>query len=363
MGMRNVLIELTKASTPVALFVLTSCVFGCRPHSAAPSTGKTAIQPSKSIPPGSGTGKDANPDTDPDAAPPKSDMIVAKYFAIGPGNCILLTTTSGKHILIDAGPPGSEQDVLSRLQQSDVSTLDYVIITCPTAEHIGCMAALLGGVTHGEVLSPGLPSPLMNQVEQVVKASGGKLETIRAGSVLLLDDKTTLEALAPDKNTTVPLHPTQDWYENHSLVFRVKFNNASLIFTGDMGEDERAWLLAGNANLHSSVLSGLRHGDRQIASVDFVHAVSPVVTVLMCQPGNNNGYPHKETLDSLTSNMSTMYRTDVQSDVSLSLHLDGGINISAARPGTDRDMGLPGSKLNVGVKGSGGVELDNPFGN
>ena len=331
----------------------------CGSRSAPPVPSVTALKPSN----GASRPHHANQadDSDPDAVAPKSDMLVVKYFGLeSSGNCILLTTTSGKHILIDAAPTGTEQDVLSHLQQSEVNTLDYVIITCPTAEHIGCLPALLGGMTHGDVLTPGLPSPLMSQVEQVVQAGGGKLQTLRAGSVMPLDDNTTLEVLAPGIGGPAPPHPTVDWYDNHSLVFRVKYNKASILFTGDMGPDERSWLYSAGAKLRSSILSGLHHGDRRIGDIEFIHAVSPVLTVLMCQIGNKSGYPHRETLDALKSTMTNVNRTDVQSDITVRVHSDGQVNASPSRPGTEEELSQSGSGLKHGLKSSGTVQMENP---
>ncbi len=333
-------------------------IFGCGHHASAPSpTDKGTPKANKGS--GNAGGTPVN-DPDGDTSQPKTDMLVARYFGLSPGNCILLTTTSGKQILIDAGPPGTEQDVLARLQQSEVNTLDYVIITCPTAEHIGCMPVLLGGLTHGDVLTPGISAPLQNQVEQVVQAGGGKLRTLRAGSKVKLDEGTSLEVLAPGTNVTPPAHPTQDWYENHSLVFRIKYNNVSLLFTGDMGTDERAWLYSSGVKLRSSILSGLHHGDRRIADIEFVHAVSPVIAILMCQIGNKGGYPHRETLDVLKSSMTSLNRTDVQSDVTLRVRADGQVAVSPARPGTEKELSQAGSGLKSGMKSGGSVQMDNP---
>lgn len=352
-GMRYHHLKAASSVLFTTLLVLTG-VCGCGRHTPTP------VPPGPSVKPSTASSDRSKDKSNTDTPENKTDSLIANYLNLGVGNCILLTTPSGKHVMIDAAPAGSEQDLLAHLQQAEIATLDYVIVTCPTGDHIGCLPALLGGMTYGEVLTPGCSSPLMDALEHTVHAGGRKIKTIRAGSVVPLDDNISLEVLAPDKSLSTPTHPTQDWYDNHSLVFRIRYNKAVLLFTGDMGTEERNWLYSEGANLHAAILSGLHHGDRRIADIDFVHTVVPLVAIIMCRQGNKEGYPHRETLDVMNSTMSKLYRTDVQKEIVVHVRPEGQISVTSARPASDHEMSLAGSEVKGELDDYAPVHLDNP---
>ena len=263
--------------------------------------------------------------------------------------------------MIDAAPAGSEQDLLAHMQQSNMSNLDYIIVTCPTAEHIGCLPTLMSGISCEELLTPGCSSPLMSKLEQALLSSGGKVKTVRSGSVVPLDDKCEIEVLAPASTTKVPANADQDWYDNHSLIFRLKFGLSSILFTSDMGPTERTWLCDSGVDLHSGVLAGLHHGDRRVTDLEFVHYIRPTILILMCQPLKKKVYPHAEALEAMNSNLATVFRTDVQASIKVQMQSAGQISASSDRSGSLKEMKMSGSEMKHDVRIESAPTMTNPL--
>lgn len=288
-----------------------------------------------------------------------SHLLTVQYLTIAPGNCILVTLPFGKHLLIDGAPPGAEQDILSALQQIKITKLDYVIVTSPKADHIGCVPTLIGGVPCQTLISSGAKSPVMNSLEQAVKVGGGKTQVVSAGDKIKLDDEVTFEALAPTKVETAPAHPKDDWYADHTLVFRLNYKNVKVLFTGEISPDEHVALMRNTPDLRSSIVSGLNHGDKRIADIEFINKIAPYIVVLCNVPHNSHGYPNSEALDNLKTALTNVYRTDLQGEINLQINDKGNASINAATPATEGEMGRSGSNMKRDPAVDGGVDMSN----
>ncbi len=289
----------------------------------------------------------------------QSDQLNISFLNVAPGNCIIMTTPAGKHILIDAGPAGSAQDIQTHLEDLHITKLDYVIVTSPTEEHAGCLPSLINGMSTGQVLTSGVDSPVQAKIREAAASSGAKLSTLRSGSLFAFDDQVSISVIAPAEQFTRPPAPDANWYDNHSLVFKLHFGKVDLLFTGDAGRDERQWMYDNAVNLHAALVSGLHHGDSAVGDLDFIHRITPSMAFIMCQPRNRQHYPHRETLDAFQACMVRFFRTDLQGTIDIHVQREGGISVLPARAATEHDMSLPGSEYN----GSGDpdpIQLNNP---
>ncbi len=308
------------------------------------------------IPTSKGTGpvkptKVANVD---DATP----MLAVDYLTVQGGNCIVITTPSGKHMLIDAGPQGTEQSIIARLQEIGVQKLNWVIVSTPDSEHIGSLEKLAAGMPFGEVYSAGYVTPILDRVMKAAHKTGPS-SVLRAGSSFKLDEGITLETLAPGEEDKMPSQASSEWLGNHALVFRIRYNKASLLFTGTIGREERQWMRAQATDMHANVVSGLRHGDKTVADVDFVHEITPQIGVYMCDIKNANGYPHRDALDAMTTTMTKLYRTDVQHGINLKVDAEGRFYVLASRPATDHELALAGNDIKRDLEDPKPVKLKN----
>ena len=73
---------------------------------------------------------------------------------VGQGDCLLLSSSLGESMLIDAGSRNQSEVVLNFLQQRQISHLDYVVATHPHEDHIGGMVAVLNAISVGTFYMP-----------------------------------------------------------------------------------------------------------------------------------------------------------------------------------------------------------------
>jgi competence protein ComEC len=104
---------------------------------------------------------------------------------------------------------------------------------------------------------------------------------------------------------------------NASIVFRLKYGNFSMLFTGDNeGEgEERILELFPSAELASNVLKVGHHGSRTSTSYPFLGVVNPQVAVISCGRHNRFKHPHRSTLKKLETIRT--YRTDKQGAITI----------------------------------------------
>ena len=331
-------------STAACLLVMAGMLPGCDDRESIKVPTAKGTGPAKVLK--SATGEDNVP------------MLVVDYLTVSGGNCIVVTTPAGKHLMIDAGPAGTEPSIITRLQEVGVQKLDWFVATCADANHIGSLPKLAAGMSFGQVFTPGYPSSLVTQFMQAAhkKEAPGVL---RAGTTFKLDEATTLEVLAPGEDEVMPANASASWFENHSIILRIRYNKASILFTGTMGKQEKNWLHEQAVDVHADIVSGLRHGDKEVADVDFVHEITPKIGILMCDLHNAAGYPHRDALDAMTTTMTKLYRTDVQHGINLKLDAEGRIFVLASRPATDHEMTLAGADIKRNLEDPKPVKLKN----
>ena len=78
------------------------------------------------------------------------------YIDVGQGDCIFIES-DGQNMLIDCGESSESDEVISYLQNHNVSKLDYVIGTHPHSDHMGGMSAIVDNFEISDFYMPYLP--------------------------------------------------------------------------------------------------------------------------------------------------------------------------------------------------------------
>jgi competence protein ComEC len=112
-----------------------------------------------------------------------------------------------------------------------------------------------------------------------------------------------IEVLSPDSGII---------YEDKnqaSLVFCLKYGNASMLFTGDSdvyAESEYVRYIEGE---HINILQCPHHGSKYSSSELLLDSIDPDITVISCSKNNVYGHPSPETLERLRNVGSEYYIT------------------------------------------------------
>jgi competence protein ComEC len=107
-----------------------------------------------------------------------------------------------------------------------------------------------------------------------------------------------------------------------SLVFRLRLDTFTLLFTGDIGPETEGLLADGPSAIRCTVLKVAHHGSRNSSSDTFLAASSPVCGVISAGYGNIFGLPAPETVERLGKRGAVVYRTD--RDGTITVTWEGG---------------------------------------
>jgi competence protein ComEC len=101
----------------------------------------------------------------------------------------------------------------------------------------------------------------------------------------------------------------------NSVVARLEYGAASVLFCGDAGAEAERWLLASGQPLAARVVKVGHHGSRTSSQPEFVAAFAPRVALLSCGRRNRFHHPSPETLETFARLKVPVFRTDLRSDV------------------------------------------------
>ncbi len=237
---------------------------------------------------------------------------IVQFLDIGQGDSILITTPTGKHILVDGGgtvnfqQPGQEwrqrkqpyevgnKLLVPLLKKRGVHELDAVIATHWDQDHVGGLQAVIESIPVRQFLFNGT-MPDNHQRDDMIRLLLDKkipMYAPTAGMTMQPDWATRLDFLAPAASssqsavahstaitesqatiqqqtlTPAPL-PIREDQNLYSLVFMLTLNGRHILFTGDADTTEEQSILN---ELHEQQANGTTDGkDKQAVNSSSVH--------------------------------------------------------------------------------------------
>jgi competence protein ComEC len=289
--------------------------------------------------------------------PASGGELTVRILDVGPinGDSILITSPSGKTVLIDAGDTTKGKAVVEALKRNNIQQLDYFIATHPHPDHIGGAAEVFKAVKVLNVIDNGQPpsvpqlaappsskqkatkkppppptskttrtnslTKFYDDYKAAVSSSGAHYENAKPGTKYDLGGGALLMILAPsepfftkDKMTTGGNEPNAN-----SIVARLDYGSFSMMLAGDAEEQTEHRLLTKELDLRSRVLKIGHHGSKYATSKDFLDRVQPEVAIVSCGAWNRYGHPSQAVLDRLRAANPNMklYRTDLQGEITI----------------------------------------------
>lgn len=271
-----------------------------------------------------------------------------QFIDVGQGDCALITTPSGKNIIVDGGGTATFQKkgedwrnrkspyevgaktLVPLLKQRGIHRIHIVIATHGDQDHIGGLQAVLDHFPVDSLLINGslAESDTMRKLMQTAIAKHIPVYAPYKGMKLQPDDDTLLHFLSPQSNMSRDGVPVIKEQNHWSVVFLLKMNGTAFLFTGDMDESAELGVL-GNDELTGEissvdVMKVAHHGSKTSTSSEWLHRWRPRVSVISVSSSNTYGHPNPNVLERLIQAGSTIYRSDLHGEVQMQI-MDGKI--------------------------------------
>lgn len=233
-------------------------------------------------------------------------------FQAGTADCILLRLNDGTSILVDTGPlyrdaekSWSARKLIPWLKRKGVGSLDWLILTHLDGDHSGGFADLAHALQLKNIIATDetMADPQWQAWQDAELLSGSKLHCI--------SDTTSFQIGGARLKF---LHPDRDYYSetdnNLSLLFRLDYQGAKYLFTGDVQSEAEEYLLSRYpAELQADYLKAAHHGSRSSSNLEFVRAVRPQEVWITYSEDNRWGFPHPEPLSNFQRYASSIRST------------------------------------------------------
>jgi beta-lactamase superfamily II metal-dependent hydrolase len=281
------------------------------------------------------------------------------FIDVGQGDAALVTSPSGKTVLIDGGPAHAAPALTAFLAAHVRGPIDLVLLSHRHEDHLGGLPAVVRQVGVRMFLdspiytrepwegSRTLPrrtplgeaqlrprehaGPDYDVLVRELAARGVPARLAVRGRRIDLGGGAVITLLGPPEP---PIAGSRSDVNANSVVARLTFGGVAILFAGDAESPTERWLLDSGAELGADVLKVAHHGSRYASGMKFLRAVHPRIAVISAGAGNEYGHPAPATVQRLERIGATVHRTDLDGDITV--ETDGAsLKVRTARAGAE----------------------------
>lgn len=257
---------------------------------------------------------------------PASGTLIIRQYDVGQGDAALVTTPTGRHILIDAGRSADEAATL--LAAAGVDTIDLVIASHNHADHIGGMPGVLTRYVVRAYVENGIPQPtaIYRRTLAALEAEPG-LQYLRATERTITIGSVRVRILGTPG--------VDDSQNNNSVGVVLEHGAFSALFTGDSELPALAsWMHQGKLP-RVTLVKVSHHGSGSGTSAELVRVTSPAIALISVGARNSYGHPSLRVEELWVAGGARVYRTDVHGTVEVIAGADGRFTV---RTGAQRAL-------------------------
>ncbi len=219
----------------------------------------------------------------------------AFFLDVGQGDAIFLRGPQGQQILLDGGPDASVLEQMGKHMSFFDRSIDVMILSHPHLDHLAGIVDVLKRYRVDLILLPDAPSNIPRFREFLALIEEKNIPVLLADPSRDLDlgGGFWLDILwAPEAGTS------SDTANEACAIVKTTFGSDSILFTGDIAEEEETTILAAGADVSATILKVAHHGSRYGTSTGFLLEVSPQIAVISAGK-NTFGHPHPAILNRL----------------------------------------------------------------
>jgi competence protein ComEC len=266
-----------------------------------------------------------------------STEMCVTFIDVGQGDSALVEGPRGFVMLVDGGGRYDDSfDTGARvveplLRTRGIGHIDLVVLSHPHPDHLNGLLRVLERFSVGTLWTSGDDGRNPRYVELLALAHHHGVATPTPAP--FEENGMRVETLGPWLGDAVGPPPGLD-ANNASLVVRLEYAGHAVLFTGDIGIDGEAELVArGESGLHlaSDVIKVPHHGSRTSSSDELLAAVRPRLAVVSVGKFNTFGLPKPATLARYADRGVPMRRTDQEGAISVAVDARGRLSLTCVR--------------------------------
>ena len=237
---------------------------------------------------------------------PSSNELLVHFLNVGQADSIFIQLPDGKTMLIDTGESDSANTIISYLENSGCTKIDYLVITHPHADHIGGLPAVIDKMEIGSVYMPRIyhTTNLFDKLLTAIENKGLRINEAKAGAVILYVPGLRADIVAPVRE--------YNNLNNYSTVVKISYGSTAFLFMGDAESQSERDI---TADVSADVLKVGHHGANTSTCPSFLKRVSPTYAVISVGANNTYKHPSDKILSRLAALMVNVYRTDIHGTI------------------------------------------------
>ncbi len=255
---------------------------------------------------------------------PGRRMLVS-FPDVGQGDCALIELAGGQTILIDGGGTYDNRFDIGRrvlapwLWNKGIRRLDLVVLSHPHPDHMNGLIAILKKFEVATVWESGLDTDLPghNEFDAVIRDRTIPRLLVSADDPPTMLGEATVSVLHPRRGFDADDRKAYAAENSRSLVVRIKSENGTFLFTGDIGIDAEQDILGNIGEVKTDLIKVPHHGSKSSSSEDFVSQTLPEIAVVSVGRGNQYHHPAEEVLARYAKIGSLICRTDQDGAVTI----------------------------------------------
>ncbi len=249
----------------------------------------------------------------------RAQELQIRFFDVGQGDAILITSPEGRRVLMDAGP--NRWYVNDRLQALGVDTLDLAVASHSHADHIAGMEAVLRGRRVRFYLDNGVPHTTATYQRTIAAVAA-------SGAQYLQPTERTISLGGTARLRVLPPPSVGGEQNDNSVGLLLEYGAFRALFTGDSEHGELAYWLAQDSVPRVSVVKAAHHGSWNGTSAAWAERTRPGVVVISVGARNSYGHPSPAAVAQWQAVGARIYRTDQQGDVLITVRPDGVFGVT-----------------------------------
>ncbi len=245
------------------------------------------------------------------------------FLAAGEGDAAVVRFPGARVMLVDGASAWRDFDLGERLVarylwSRKIMHVDRLVLSHPDQDHFGGFGFIARNFSPGEFWTVGAASrdEAYERLIATLVRCGIPIKVVDSTSRPIAENRATVAVMSEAARPGVSRN-------NSSMLMKVEFAGASILFTGDLEAEGEAAALRSGANLKATVLKVPHHGSRTSSTADFVAAVHPAIAVFSVGYHNRFHFPAPEVMERYHAAGAEILRTD----------LDGAICVTADASG------------------------------